>query len=160
MSVLEYFLGPRPHMPELTAADMQQPRTLELPEGVLVHLQECENAENIVIFSQPGALSEAHWLDGETRPWRSELPHPGFPGVRSLLTVEPGSYLIRLVDVVERGALDKTLFSPLLEDHAGRHRYWRSLIEAAEESEDEEEEDDDFDDEMDNDSEGEIKQFP
>ena len=129
MSALLALLGTPPGHPR-SAGNVV--RTLVLPDGVLLHLQEDEYAEEIIIFSRPGLMPETDFRTQQAaRPWRHVLRHPRFPGVRCSLAVELQTRQVYLADVWARAALDATLLDESFSDHAMRHRAWRRVLNAA-----------------------------
>jgi hypothetical protein len=135
MSALDYFLGARKQAAPVTSHGLVAPRTLLRADGIRLHLQEDEYAEQVILFSLPGALRDVQWLDGASEPWRHGLPHPRFAGVQSVLTVESESGQVYLIDVCPRAALDLSMFESFLEDHAARHRTWQQMLEGEQEDE-------------------------
>jgi hypothetical protein len=163
MSALDYLLGARKEFARVTADGLVAPRTLLREDGIRVHLQEDVYAEQVIVFSLPGTLRDVQCLDA-CRPWRHGLPHPRFAGVEAVLTVEPASGQVYLIDVCARTALDSTMFESFLDDHAARHRTWQRVLEEEKEEdggvedygeEEEVHDDDDVDDVEDDEEEDE-----
>ena len=128
MSAIDSLLGPRPI--DSHDACKVQPRTLLIGDDVLIHLKEDESLETLVLYSVPGRMRAAAWLDRLEEPWCHALPNPDHAQAMSVLSVEPVTRQVFLADMWPRAAIDLVTFGQQLCAHAQRHRIWRAMLQA------------------------------
>ena len=126
MSAIDALLGPASGHLALN------PRTLLVDEDVIVHLQEDESREEVTIYSVPGRMRDAEWLDPGAQPWSHAVPLGSDDRAVSVVTVNAGTRDVFLSDVWPRAALDAATFGTHLSGHARRHRLWRMALQAVE----------------------------
>ena len=128
MSAIESLLGrppePPPGQPAMT------PRTLLLHDDVMIHLLEDETREEVTIYSVPGRMQDAAWLDAGEQAWTHAVPLGRDTRAVSVLSIAPDTRDVFLADVWPRAALDAVSFIEHLDGHAGRHRRWRETLQA------------------------------
>ena len=129
MSAIESLLGPAPEPPPGQSAPT--PRTLLLNDDVMIHLLEDESREEVMIYSVPGRMQQAAWLDAREQAWSHSVPIGSHARAVSILSVAPGTRDVFLADVWPRAALDAVTFSEHLTGHARRHRQWRDALRAS-----------------------------
>jgi hypothetical protein len=125
MSAIDSLLGPRPG-PLPDTAD--QPRTLLLDDDVMVHLQEDESREHVVVYSIPGRMEEVDWLMERTEPWCHVLRHPAYADASAMLSADPATRDVFLAEKWPRAVLDRVTFGKVLSQHVEHHRVWRSML--------------------------------
>lgn len=124
MSALDLLLGARPAGETGNAA---QPRTLLLSDGLRLHMQESDTADDVILFSHLGRLGDTGHFP-QDRAWNASLPHPLCAEARCVVSVDPGSGCMYLIDVWPRASLHPQSFAEFLQDHALRHRVWRGIL--------------------------------
>lgn len=126
MSAIESLLG---RLPEGHAGpSVHTPRTLLVGGDVLIHLQEDESREEVILYSVPGSMQEVAWLSERTEAWSDALPHPAHEQAVCALIVNPGTREVFLSATWPRAALDQVALGQELNTHAERHRLWRHML--------------------------------